>query len=245
MFDNYNTVSFFFLALKSARFVFGWPEKSFCGLYIAHTSLLLTNEGVRRIIEFFRTTPDNADVVIKNDRMLMRVINEVGLIKNEIIPFLKFEVYDYDRNKGHIEVDLNLKCITIEMTRNEGHNKDFTIDREDSSEKPMSFLLDLYENDKDEYYYGGHIALYSPFFYMDRDILIDNDSAESLKKNYHVFQEVNNTISFCPLGELIDLQFIRNGESVYASGSVSDFGYPMLDYYFNQKIEGHILDFEI
>ena len=27
------TNSFFFFALESSRFVLGWPEKSFCGLY--------------------------------------------------------------------------------------------------------------------------------------------------------------------------------------------------------------------
>lgn len=209
----------------------------------AHTSLPLTIEDVEKIIEFSRTTPDNADVVIKNDRMLMRVSNKVGLFNYGKIPFLKFEVYDYDRSKGHVEMEIGFRDISIEISRNDDYHEESTaIGRDNSSEIPMSFQLKLYENDKDEYYYGGHITVNSQLFSMDRDILIDNYSAESLKKNLHVLQEENNPIEFCPLGEFIDLQFMRNGESVYASGSIYD---PMIDYCFNQKIEGHILDFEI
>ena len=210
----------------------------------AHTSLSLTTAEVCRIIEYFSAKPGNADVIIKNDRMLMEEIME-EVINCEVIPFLRFKVYDHGRNNGHVEVDFNLKCITIEMTRNEDHNKDFAIDRDDSSENIMLFQLDLHEKDKDEYYYGGHIALNSPFFSMDSAILIDNYSAAQLKKDLPVLQEEDRTINFCPLGECIDVQFTRKGASTYAFGSVFDFGHPMLGYYFNHKIEGHIFECKV
>ena len=44
----------------------------------------------------------------------------------------------------------------------------------------MSFQLKLYENEKDEYYYGGHITVNSQLFSMDRDILIDNLNSAAL-----------------------------------------------------------------
>lgn len=199
-----------------------------------HTHIIINADELNSLCDYVKE-PVKGICCIGNERLQMKIEERNGL-NREKARALIIAVADVNKEWGFACMDFSLDEVEIDLSGSLLDGRDI-IQTERGATETVSLTLDS----KDEMFYGGKISIKTPFFEMERHISLEIEELERLSQLMPSLLDGRESLSFCPLGEFIDLTIQKKGQQFYVDGDLSDFGWPMLDYYFHAVISREML----
>jgi len=209
------------------------------GTTMTATDIMLSLHEQEILCSFLKTLPADTNISLGDDRLqFRREERKVGLIDTYIrYQYLIITLYDVSKDSGHVVVEYELEKMDVTFSKEDTIIDKHVITTSKCERDKMIFELTLNEDDKDEYYYGGHIKMDTSFFWTNRALIVNIDEAERTLLKGSVFQTEGSIMNFCPLGEFLDITFsIRDGEFI-ADGNIMDPFSSNATYFFHLKIK--------
>lgn len=207
------------------------------------------------LIHFIEMLPNNSFLCVGEDRFEARTQwRDAGIGDGTSIGYITFTLYDVKKEWGYSQVEFVYSELSWQLSQEKEAIKDNNVGTSDIVsntelrnsahfiDNELILHLSLNENDKDDYYYYGHICIETLFLKMERDLFVDISEAQKLRYNVPLLFEKGNPVNFCPLGEMIDITFYIKDDVIHVDGEISDLAdFPTTDYVFHAIMQPNVL----